>query len=307
MSNSKLVALTGSSGFIGAHLLTLLLANNFRIRILVRNTNTTSNNHPNIETIVGNLHNQDALNRLTSKVDYIIHCAGRVRGANAAPFTHDNIIGTKNILTAATQANQGKFIFISSLSAREPSISDYANSKHAGEFALKQSDLKRWTIIRPPAVYGPGDAELKPIFDWMQRGVLWVPGNAKQKFSLIHIDDLTQLVIAQLHPTSEIGNTIEPDDGQQYDWRQIQQISENFFLRKIRIIHVPSPILSVTAHSNVLLSKVLDYTPMLTPGKVRELLHRNWVSEGNACITNWKPKVDLKIGLGTLYSSNDVN
>jgi nucleoside-diphosphate-sugar epimerase len=306
MSNTKLVAITGSTGFIGSHILKLLLEHDYRIRTLVRTTSNVTINHPNVEVIVGDLHNQSSLDKLTYNVDFIIHCAGRVRGANALSFIHDNVTGTKNILSAATQANNCKFILISSLSAREPSISDYANSKHAGESALKQSELTQWTIIRAPAVYGPGDAELKPVFDWMKRGVLWVPGSAKQLFSLLHVADLSQLIMSQLNLTTEPGKIIEPDDGNQYSWQQIQQISEDFFHRKIRIIRLPSPMLSLAAHSNVLFSKLLNYSPMLTPGKVRELLHHNWVSEGASYIINWKPKVDLKIGLGTLYSSNNV-
>lgn len=307
MSNAKVVALTGATGFIGSHILNLLLANDYRIRILVRSLSNSIINHPNIEVIVGDLHKQSSLNTLTSNVDFIIHCAGRVRSASLEPFIHDNVTGTKNILSAATQASDCKFILISSLSAREPSISDYASSKHESESALKQSNLKQWTIIRPPAIYGPGDTELKPVFDWMKRGVLWAPGSAKQQFSLLHVDDLSQLVLSQLDLTTESRNTIEPDDGNQYNWQKIQQISERFFRRKIRIIRTPSYVLYLTAYSNVLFSKALNYSPMLTPGKVRELLHGNWVSEGAICKSHWTPKVDLKIGLGTLYSNSDVN
>lgn len=307
MSNAKVVALSGSTGFIGSHILNTLLGEDYRVRILVRAASNTTINHPNVEIIVGDLHNQSSLNKLTSNVDFIIHCAGRVRGASAAPFIRDNVVGTKNILAAASQANHCKFILISSLSAREPGISDYAHSKYEGELALKQSDLTRWTIIRPPAVYGPGDTELKPVFNGMKRGLLWVPGDAKQIFSLLHVADLSQLITRQLNQTTETNNTIEPDDGTQYSWQQIQQISESFFHRKIRLVRVPSPMLSLAAHSNVLFSKLLNYSPMLTPGKVRELLHPNWVSEGASYSSYWQPQVDLNIGLGTLYSSNDIN
>ena len=307
MANAKVVALTGASGFIGSHILNLLLANDYRIRILVRSANKSIIKHPNIDVIIGDLHTQSSLSALTSNVDFIIHCAGRVRGASATPFIHDNVTGTENILSAATHANDCKLILVSSLSAREPSISDYAHSKHASEYALKNSNLKQWTIIRPPAVYGPGDTELKPVFDWMKRGVLWVPGSAKQLFSLLHVSDLSQLIISQLNQTTESRHTFEPDDGNHYSWQQIQQIGEHFFQRKIRIIRIPSPVLSVVAHSNVLFSKSLNYSPMLTPGKTRELLHNNWISKGVSQNSHWAPKVDLKIGLSTLYSSNNLN
>jgi 2-alkyl-3-oxoalkanoate reductase len=306
MPNAKVIALTGSTGFIGSHILKSLLANDFRVRILVRNSNKAIS-HPNIEVISGDLHNQSSLDKLTVGVDCVIHCAGRVRGANAATFIHDNVHATKNILSTSIQTHKVRFILISSLSAREPSISDYANSKYCSESALKQSHLSQWTIIRPPAVYGPGDTELKPVFDWMKRGVLWVPGSEQQRFSLLHVADLSQLIIDQLDIKTEYKFILEPDDGKQYSWQLVQHIGEDFFHRKIRMIRIPTPLLSFAAHSNVLLSKLSNRSPMLTPGKVRELLHNSWVSESTPSNTNWNPKIDLKIGLGTLYSRDEDN
>ena len=299
MPDAKVIALTGSTGFIGSHILNVLLTSNYRIRLLVRTASKHRINHPNIEVITGDLHNQSALNRLSTDADFIIHCAGRVRGASAQSFIHDNVTGTKNILSACARKNDCKFIHISSLSAREPGISDYANSKHESEAALKNSGIKYWTVIRPPAVYGPGDTELKPLFDWMKRGILWVPGSAKQLFSVLHVEDLSQLVLCQLNTGTVSKNIMEPDDG------NIQHIGEQFFNRKVRIIRMPGPVLLLAAHSNVLFSTALNKSPMLTPGKVKELLHKNWVSKGETGVSNWKPKLDLKIGLGTLYSENE--
>ena len=302
MSHAKVVALTGSTGFIGSHILKLLLTNNVHIKVLVRNPHKISVRHTNIEIISGDLHDRSSLIKLTSNVDAVIHCAGRVKGASSSVFANDNIEGTKNILSASEENNVSRFILISSLSAREPSISDYAQSKYASEVALKQSHIEQWTIIRPPAIYGPGDTELKPIFDWMKRGILWVPGSRKQQFSLLHVADLSQLIIDQLNSSNLSRRTLEPDDGHLYNWQKIQQICANFFNKNITMLHLPSSLLSLVAHLNVLLSKPLNYSPMLTPGKVRELLHDDWASQSTTAIANWSPKVDLKKGLTTLYS-----
>lgn len=302
MSQAKVVALTGSTGFIGSHVLKSLLTGNVHIKILVRNPSKLSIKHPKIEIIPGDLHNQPSLINLTSHVDTVIHCAGRVKGASTAAFTDDNVDGTKNILSASSKNNIARFIQISSLAAREPTISDYAHSKHASEIALRESHIEQWTIIRPPAVYGPGDTELKPVFDWMKRGILWVPGSLKQQFSLLHVTDLSQLILNQINSSNLFGNTLEPDDGHRYSWQKIQQISTVFFNKKITLLRIPNSLLSLAARSNVLLSKPLNYSPMLTPGKVRELIHEDWVSKGATSIANWEPKVDLNIGLSTLYS-----
>jgi len=308
MSLTKIVALTGSTGFIGSHILNTLLTNGYQVRALVRRPNKVRISHPNLELIHGDLHNLSALDQLATSTDVVIHCAGRVRGSSLSQFTHDNIDGTRNVLNAVVNNSQvRRLVLISSLAAREPTISNYANSKKSSEQLLEQSHLKQWTIIRPPAVYGSGDTELRPLFDWMRRGILWVPGNANQRFSLLHVSDLCQLIIQQIQSSIETGKILEPDDGNIYSWNDALQISADLFQRQIRFVCIPKLLLSSASHLNVLFSKAFRYSPMLTPGKVRELLHENWVSQCDASISNWTPKVDLKTGLSALYSLGDSN
>jgi len=301
--NSELVAITGASGFIGSQLVKTLLAKHYRVRVLVRNPNNLHVTYPSLEVISGNLHHQTSLNELIHEAHYVIHCAGRVRGASQKQFFYDNFEGTQNTLNACKQAKSlKKFIFISSLAAREPNISYYAKSKYSAEELIKSTNFTQWSIIRPPAVYGPGDKELVPVFNWLKKGILWIPGNSEQKFSLIHVQDLVDLITRQISslPTAEI---LEPDDGCQYDWSLIAQLSSEFFNRKIRKILIPKAALTSAANLNVLLSTLLNYSPMLTPGKVRELTHNNWIAHGIGSPYGWCAQIDLKKGLSTLYSS----
>ena len=70
------------------------------------------------------------------------------------------------------QQHLPRFISISSLAAREPHLSPYAESKKKGEEILaKRAGDRPWAVLRPPAVYGPGDKELLPLFRWMFRGI----------------------------------------------------------------------------------------------------------------------------------------
>ena len=79
-------------------------------------------------------------------------------------FTRTNVDGT-NSLVRIFSANKNpppKFLFISSLAAREPDLSWYAKSKYLAEqIVADNSGIMPWTIFRPTAVYGPGDKELR--------------------------------------------------------------------------------------------------------------------------------------------------
>lgn len=301
-SDSKLIAITGGTGFIGSQLVNTLLTMHYRVRVLVRDTNKLHVTHPLLEVTSGHLHHNASLDDLVHNAHCIIHCAGRVRGASQEQFLYDNLEGTQNVLDACKQAGSlKKLIFISSLAAREPNISHYAKSKYSAEELVKSTNLTQWSIIRPPAVYGPGDKELLPVFNWLKKGILWVPGNAEQKFSLIHIQDLVDLITQQI-PSLPTTGILEPDDGCQYDWALIAQLGSEFFNRKIRKILIPKAALSSVANLNVLLSNLLNYSPMLTPSKVRELTHNDWIAQGIDSSHGWSAQIDLKKGLSTLYS-----
>lgn len=301
-NDSTLVAVTGSSGFIGNNLVRSLLNSHQKVRALVRNPSKFPIKHPRLQVITGNLHSKNSLQKLVHNADYVIHCAGRVRGAKQAEFDSENVIGTQNLLDVCIEASTcKKFIFISSLAARQPKLSYYAQSKHSAECLLTNTSNLDWTIIRPPAVYGPYDKELLPLLNWLQKGILWIPGNSQQKFSLIHVEDLVKLIILQLS-SSASGEILEPDDHNSYDWQLISEISQQFFNRRVRIITLPYTAISLVAKLNVLLSRLFDYSPMLTPSKMNELMHDNWVATGVAPSSQWTANIDFKKGLSTLYS-----
>ena len=63
--------------------------------------------------------------------------------------------------------------------------------------------------------------------------------------------------------------------------------------------NIPQILLKLVSTTNLIAARVLGYAPMLTPGKVRELCHKNWVCDNRALnsATGWTPKVLLKEGL----------
>jgi nucleoside-diphosphate-sugar epimerase len=177
---SRTIALTGATGFIGKTLARRLTATEWQIRGLVR---PPSQGSPQVEIAIqwieGDLGDPDSLRRLVSGVDAIVHCAGAVRGASQAHFNRVNVDGVARLVQAATEQHQlPRFLLMSSLAAREPHVSPYAASKRQGEEALAMgAGHMGWATFRPPAVYGPGDKELLPLFRWIGRGALVViPG-----------------------------------------------------------------------------------------------------------------------------------
>ena len=299
---ARSVALTGGTGFIGSSVLSQLLAAGHSVRVLARNSAKITVESDHLHIISGDLHNQSALAELIDGADTIVHCAGRVRGRNLTQFNTDNIIATQALLNSCN--SHSHFVYISSLAAREPALSHYASSKLQAEQVVKDHINSNWTIIRPPAVYGAGDVELRPLFDWMRRGILWIPGRPSNRFSILHVNDLASLITYIVESSGPARQIYEPYDGKKggYQWQELRAIAADVFNRKIRPYTIPGSILNTAARLNMVFSTITNRPPMLTPGKVRELVHSDWVSDPAKSITGWQPQIDFKVGLQNLYS-----
>jgi nucleoside-diphosphate-sugar epimerase len=161
-----LVAITGATGFVGGYTAKALAEAGWRVRLLCRRLPLSpllSDISP--EIVLGDLEDPAALAALVRGADAVVHAAGAVRALDAVGFYRANADGTARMVAAVrADAPQARFVLISSLSAREPTLSAYAGSKRAGEIELERAAgaALDWSILRPPAVYGPGDRELLP-------------------------------------------------------------------------------------------------------------------------------------------------
>jgi len=298
------IALTGATGFIGSALTDQFHASGYRIKALIRTrTSARKLRVRGVEPIEGTLENLNALKRLTQGVSAVVHCAGAVRGATYEDFQSVNVSGVAALAKIASAQNPPpRFLSLSSLAAREPSLSRYAASKREGERALAQAagDMK-WTVLRPPAVYGKGDKELLPLFQWMRRGVAPVLGPSDSRLSLLHIDDLVSAVLTWLETNCKQCAIFEIHDGKSggYGWDEVIKTAERLRGRGIIRIPVPESLLTVIARCNLVGASVIGYQPMLTPGKIRELWHPNWVCDNRALTDaiGWNPHIQLEAGL----------
>ena len=104
------------------------------------------------------------------------------------------------------------------LAAREPQLSVYGWSKAGAEDAVRASGLD-WVMVRPPAIYGPGDMEMLDIFNMAKTGVMLMPPAGH--LSVIHARDLADLLLALTAIDAPVGQTYEVDDGQRGGWTHV--------------------------------------------------------------------------------------
>lgn len=299
-----LIALTGATGFIGRRVCSVLLQAGHTVRAIVRDPARATPLDPAIQLIRGDLSNGEALQQLVHGADAVLHLAGAVRGADAAPFQAVNVDGTAQLLAALdTSAPALPLLYFSSLAAREPQLSHYARSKHDAEVLVRARCTSRpHCIIRPPAVYGPGDREMLPVFRFMARtGLAPCAGRASSRLSLLYVDDLATAVLAWLGEREHNHGTLELDDGHAhaYDWQELAAQVAQVAGRTIKVWEIPAWLLDLPAAGNAMLARLLGYAPMLTPEKLRELRHPDWTCNNLAisATLRWQPTRTLSQGL----------
>jgi len=295
-----IIAITGATGFVGTQLVEQLRNSGRSLRLLVRTPQAVQ--HSDAELVQGDLASTEALDALCVNASAVIHCAGRISACSRAEFDDVNVSGTQRILQAAQGAGVSRFIHVSSLAAREPAVSDYAASKQAGEQAVQQldGDMDR-IVLRPPAVYGPGDKATLPLIKQLTRRIALVPGTRSGRASLIHVRDLASGIAHVVLNEDLPGGIYELDDGKQdgYSWCELSRAAGEAEGHKVSCVFLPKSMLKLAGVVELALAKRARRAPEVTPGKVRELYHPDWVCRHNLLQEHsaWAPLVPLADGL----------
>lgn len=286
------LAVTGGTGFVGSRLIDLALAGGHRIRALTRRPQAP---REGIDWIEGALDNAESLRVLSTGADAVIHIAGVINAPDRAGFEAGNVIGTGMVLAAAREAGVGRFAHVSSLSAREPQLSRYGGSKAQSEALVTASPLPS-AIVRPPAVYGPGDRETLELFKMAKRGVILMPPEGR--LSLIHVDDLARLLLSLARPDAPSGLTVEPDDERPGGWshREFGEALGDSVGRKPLILSAPRPLLQWAAKADTILR---GSRAKLTPDRASYFSHPDWVVDParRPDASLWRPAIDTRQGL----------
>ena len=287
------IALTGATGFVGQAVLDEAARRGTEIRALARRDQAPNTG---VEWVRGDLADMGALRELVTGAEAVLHVAGVVNAPHASGFEAGNVTGTLNLVEAAAAAGVPRFVFVSSLAAREPHLSHYGKSKARAEKIVSASGLD-WTVVRPPAVYGPRDTEMFELFRAAKWGVVPLPPPGRT--SVIHVDDLARLLMALLRGGEAVTHSIfEPDDGRGDGWsnRELARAIGWSVGRRPWVPHLSRD----TLHRLSWVERAVRRgKAKLTADRVNYIAHPDWVvSKGKSVPAQiWTPRVPTREGL----------
>lgn len=287
------LAVTGGTGFVGQAVLDEAGRRGLDVRALARREQPSRDG---LQWVPGDLHDGPALAVLVQGAQAVLHIAGVVNTPDPAQFITGNVEGTERLVDAARNAGVARFVLVSSLSAREPGLSAYGKSKRLAEEVVQTSGLD-WTIVRPPAIYGPRDREMLDLFKAARCGVVPMPPAGRA--SMIHVDDLARLLLALVDAGSQASQRIfEPDDGRPGGWshRDMAKAIGAAVGRRVWAPNLPKGLLLAAAGIDKALR---GKAAKLTRDRVGYMAHPDWVCSPEQAVPSsiWQPQVETAPGL----------
>ncbi len=294
------VLLTGASGFVGSHILDALRARGLAVRVLLRQSSSRRFIEPHlrdIEVCEGGIGDLASLERAMEGVTHVIHCAGATKARRNAEFYEINQQGTRNVIEAANR-HVGKilrFVHISSLAAAHPAtatspareedlaapVSEYGRSKLAAEQEVVERCKVAFTILRPPAVYGPRDEGFLSMFQAVRKHFVPRFTGGVKEMSIVFAPDLAEAAVNCLtHPAAA---------GRTYYVASPEAVSAGGFCEEIaRQLNVrtfslglPVPVLWPVCALSELFCRLTGKPSLLNRQKYRELRAPGWVCDAS--------------------------
>lgn len=292
---ARTLALTGGTGFVGGHTIAEALRRGHKVRALARSPQAR---REGVEWIAGSLSDQSALGTLVAGADAVVHIAGVTNAANRRSFEEGNILGTAALRRAVGRL---PLVHVSSLSAREPQLSSYGWSKLVGE-QIARGVAGPVTIVRPPAVYGPGDREFLELMKIAATG--FVPFPAGSVAAMIYGPDLAEALVALAEdlagPGTSAGFTFELDDGSGgYTPAEVATALGQALGRTVRPLPVSPALLTLAAIGDTAVARLKGGLPRITRDRAGYMAHRDWSADNTALMSLglWKPTTRLVEGM----------
>ncbi len=317
MEKKIISVVTGGNGFVGSHLVDLLLSKGHEVRCLIRKSSDTRwLENKDLKIYRCGLFDKKALSEVLIDADYLYHVAGVVKSKTKEGYFEGNVATTRSLLEVLAEVNRNikRVLIVSSQTAGGPSlegkvinedsesrpITTYGKSKLEQENTAKSfSNILPITIVRAPAVYGERDTEIYLVFKTYQKGIMTLVGFHKKRVSLIHVADLVRGFLLAAESDVSVNQTYYISSKEFYDWEKVSMLIGKAIGKKAINIKIPHLIVYFVAAIAQLFALFSNKAATFNLEKAKDFVQEAWTcdiskAEGEL---KFQPEISLEEGL----------
>ena len=314
--DKKLIAVvTGASGFVGSHLVDLLLEKNYTIRCIIRKTSSLKwLEGKDVELHICELTDKVGLRKIFEGADYIYHVAGVVKSKKPEGYFKGNVDTTRALLDVGLEFNVKRFLIVSSQTSSGPSapgnpineespcnpITTYGRSKLAQEeLARNYMDKIPITICKVAAIYGERDTEIFIFFKTFSRGLMTMIGLHDKQVSLVHVIDVVRGLYLATASEKAVGQTYFITSEKYYTWKKVGDTTSKVMSKKPLVVKVPHFVVYTIAAIAQFFSLFSSKAATLNIEKAKDITQPAWISDYKKAFNNFgfKQEISLEDGI----------
>ncbi|MGD8370528.1 MAG: complex I NDUFA9 subunit family protein [Syntrophobacterales bacterium] len=232
---------TGSTGFVGSHVLNELLDKGHQVKALVRPGTEYKLKRPDeVEIITGDVAEIADLIAGMKGCDAAIHLVGIIRAFPSRNITFERLHteATANVVAAAKETKVSRLIHMSALGAKEDGSTPYLRTKFAAEELVRQSGLS-YTVFRPSLIFGRGGEALKMFGDMVAKYVVPIIGDGQYRFQPVSVTTVAQGFEKALELEAAKDQTLDVGGPDNVTFDEIMDTLARVMGKSIVKIHLP--------------------------------------------------------------------
>ncbi len=261
-----MILITGSTGFVGRHLVKRLIAEGEKPRCLARSQQKAAQALPldKVEVVIGDTTRPGTLEPAMQGVETLVHSAfvtADMKESRDVSYQGVNVEGTRNVVEAAQRAVVKKIVLVSGLGTRPDKPGSYMQGRYLAEQIVKNSELS-WSVIQPSVQFGKHAAFFKGLADLIRTApVVPIIGTSQRKFQPIWVEDVARCLIMQIREEKRNGKTYVVGGPEQFTYGEILDMLANALGKKRLKAPMPMPLAYVGAAA---MQTVLPRPPITT-------------------------------------------
>jgi len=258
VTDPRVVAVTGGTGFLGRRVVALLVERGDTVRLLARRPWAT--NVPRgegVTTVTGRLEDPPSLDALMEGATHVVHAAASIGSIDPEELHRTNVEGTRNVVEAAERARIKRFVHVSSVAAEWRPDALYGASKKAAEDVVAATDVP-WVMLRPPVILGPGCQVEAKVARFARLGLVPTVAGSGTMFP-VHVDDVALACVTATDARAVCGNRYQLPGPEPLDLADIQRRTLERLERRALVLPIPPALLKAASE---VLAKLTGATPM---------------------------------------------